>query len=119
MCSSTRLRAPDRHTSPLASNLRVIRDLVCDLMGILDPGSGLIRPSQRGMPNVIRSCSSGTATADAFAKAHDGVAMNAGNALGGADALAFCEAGDNCHIGVKEIERLIKKLELERKDVFE
>jgi hypothetical protein len=40
----------DRHTSALASNLRVIRDLVCDLVGILHPGSGLIRPRGRTGP---------------------------------------------------------------------
>ncbi|WP_454645889.1 hypothetical protein [Bradyrhizobium liaoningense] len=37
----------------------------------------------------------GTAAPNALAKAHDGVAVDAGKALSGADALAFGEAGNN------------------------
>jgi hypothetical protein len=37
----------------------------------------------------------GTAATDALAKTHDGIAVNAGKALGGADALAFGQAGDD------------------------
>jgi hypothetical protein len=37
----------------------------------------------------------GAAATDAGTKAHDGIAMDAGKALSGADALAFGEAGDN------------------------
>jgi hypothetical protein len=36
----------------------------------------------------------GTAPPDAGTKAHDGIAVNAGNALNGADALAFGKAID-------------------------
>ena len=35
------------------------------------------------------------ATADASAKAHDGIAVNAGDALGSANAHAFGEAGND------------------------
>jgi hypothetical protein len=37
----------------------------------------------------------GTTATDALAKAHDGVPVNAGNALSGADALAFGKASDD------------------------
>ena len=37
----------------------------------------------------------GTTAPDALAKAHDGIAVNAGNAPSGADALAFGKAGDD------------------------
>ena len=40
----------------------------------------------------------GTAAPDALAKAHDGVAVDAGQALGGADALALGETGDDCNL---------------------
>ena len=40
----------------------------------------------------------GAAASNAVTKAHDGIAVNAGNALSGADALAFGEAGDDCNL---------------------
>ena len=40
----------------------------------------------------------GTAAPDAGTKAHDGIAVNAGDALSGADALAFGKAGNDLNL---------------------
>ena len=40
----------------------------------------------------------GAAAPNALAKAHDGIAVNAGDALSGADALAFGKAGNDLNL---------------------
>ena len=50
----------------------------------------------------------GTTASDALSEAHDRIAMNAGDALGGADAQAFGEAGNDFDLLSRE--RLFTKL---------
>jgi hypothetical protein len=49
-------------------------------------------------PNHHAVMQFGAPAPDALAKAHDGVAVNAGKALSGANALAFGQAGDDCNL---------------------